>query len=70
MEQQLTFIRSVMLVLKDHTFCEGCEAIGALPRSERLPKDHISPKGKDEQDLVVKQLTGEIVNPFQIIFVN
>ncbi|CAL4969876.1 unnamed protein product [Urochloa decumbens] len=48
MEQQMTFIRA---------------AIGALPRSERLPKERGFPKGKDEQDVVAKQLTAEIVNP-------
>jgi len=79
MEQQLTFIRTVMkrapnlrtLVLKDYPSCEHCEAIGALPRSERLPKEHVYPKGKDEQDVVVMQLTGEIANPHvQMIFVD
>ncbi|CAL4992503.1 unnamed protein product [Urochloa decumbens] len=79
MEQQLTFIKTVIkrapnlqtLVLKDYSFCEACEAIGALPRSERLPKDHVFPKGKDEQDLVVTQLTGGIVSPHpQINFVD
>ncbi|CAN6226420.1 unnamed protein product [Urochloa humidicola] len=79
MEQQLTFIKTLMkratnlqtLVLKDYAPCEACEEIGALPRSERLPKDHVFPKGMDEQDLVVKQLTGGIVKPhLQIIFVD
>ena len=49
MEQQLTFIRTVMkrapslrtLVLKDYPSCEHCEAIGALPRFEKLPKEHV-----------------------------
>ncbi|RLN35272.1 hypothetical protein C2845_PM03G08560 [Panicum miliaceum] len=78
-EQQLTFIRTVMkrapnlrtLVLRDYPSCEDCEAIGALPRSERLPKEHVFPKGTDEQDVVAKQLIGEIANPHvQMIFVD
>ncbi|PUZ72260.1 hypothetical protein GQ55_2G379700 [Panicum hallii var. hallii] len=79
MEQQLTFIRTVMnrapnlrtLVLKDYPSCEDCEEIGALPHSERLPKEHEFPKGTDEKDVVVKQLVGEIASPhLQMIFVD
>ncbi|KAL6841853.1 hypothetical protein ACP4OV_028365 [Aristida adscensionis] len=64
LKQQITFIRAVMqrapnlqtVVLKDHRPCQGCEKKGVLPRSERLPAEYVFPKGKDEQDTVVKQL--------------
>ncbi|CAN6226363.1 unnamed protein product [Urochloa humidicola] len=68
MDQQMAFIRTVMerasnlqtLILKDHTPCEDCEHIGALPRSERLPAAGVFPKDKEEQDMVAKQLIGDM----------
>ncbi|KAL6633457.1 hypothetical protein ACP70R_026128 [Stipagrostis hirtigluma subsp. patula] len=67
MEQQIAFIRAVMerapnlrtVILKDYPPCKDCEKIGALPRSERLPAERVFPKGKDEQDMVIKQLIGD-----------
>ncbi|KAL6657458.1 hypothetical protein ACP70R_005238 [Stipagrostis hirtigluma subsp. patula] len=32
------------VVLKDYHPCEGCEKMGALLRSERLPVECVSPK--------------------------
>ncbi|KAL6657097.1 hypothetical protein ACP70R_004877 [Stipagrostis hirtigluma subsp. patula] len=77
MKQQMTFIRAVMerapklktIVLKDYQPCQDCEKIGTLPRSERLPRECIFPKGKEEQDIVAKQLIGDTVySHVQIVF--
>lgn len=73
----MTFIRAVVerapnlriLVLNDFPACEDCQEIGALPRSETLPAERVFPKGKDEQDTVVKQLIGDMdYSHIQIIF--
>ncbi|KAL6657096.1 hypothetical protein ACP70R_004876 [Stipagrostis hirtigluma subsp. patula] len=77
MKQQMTFIRAVMeraaklktVVLKDYQPCQNCEKIGALPRFERLPPEYIFPKDKEEQDLVAKQLIGDMYSHIQIVFV-
>ncbi|TVU17419.1 hypothetical protein EJB05_33455, partial [Eragrostis curvula] len=77
MEQLLEFIKAVMdrapklhsFVLKDHQPCDYCEKMGALPRSERLPAERVFPEGKEEQDIVVKQLIRDKYHPnVQIIF--
>ncbi|CAN6176470.1 unnamed protein product [Urochloa humidicola] len=78
MKQQIVFIKAVMerapklqnIVLKDHQPCDYCEEIGALPRSERLPAERVFPKGKDEQDTVVKQLSDVANHHVEIIFEN
>jgi hypothetical protein len=67
MDQQMAFIRAVMerasnlrtLILKDYAPCKDCDCIDALPRSERLPAGAF-PKDKEEQDMVVNQLTGDM----------
>jgi hypothetical protein len=58
-----------LVLIKNYTPCVDCVAPGAPPRSERLPKECVLfPKGKDEQDDVVKQLTGETTKPHLRIY--
>lgn len=79
MEQQIALIRAVLqrasnlgiIVLKDYQRCDYCEKIGALPRCERLPPDHVFPKGKGERDAIVEQLIRDTPDcNVQIIFGN
>ncbi|KAL6657466.1 hypothetical protein ACP70R_005246 [Stipagrostis hirtigluma subsp. patula] len=79
MDQQMTFLKVLMgrapnlqiVALNDYPACDKCEAIGALPRSERLPSQRVFPNGRDEQDMVVKQLIRDMsACNVQIIFGN
>ncbi|GJN33300.1 hypothetical protein PR202_gb21883 [Eleusine coracana subsp. coracana] len=75
MEQQMTLIKAVMerapnlrkLVLKDFPACEACQEIGSLPRSKRLPAERVFPEAKDEQDMVVKRLMGDMAYSHRVI---